>query len=536
MGLDDCAFRMREIVRRRILGPAGSPIVVWRICQWALSAVCLLFLQATQAWSDETWNQFRGPNGSGVANQATPPIDVTAERLAWSTNVPRGKSSPIIVGSRLFLTATAEDRLLTLAIDTHTGRIVWQREVLGAAASGTQHPAACPAAPTPCADEHRVYVYFPAFGLLAYDHSGDEAWRKPLPLPENMYGVSTSPILHDETLFLVLDDDANLPNSSVSRSRVMAIDTITGETRWETPRPFNRGVWTTPMIWTHEHGQELVVLGDGRAYGYAPQTGAEQWFVSGFAREPIAVPVAGYKQLFLSVAMQGGRGDAEIDPEPFWQAVLRFDQDGDGKVARTEISDFFTLPFRPELPPDHPGFGYPLPQDAEARRTVQLRLFDWRDTNRDGIWTKDEFVAELKVGGGRPGLLAIRPGGSGDITHSHTDWTVRSGIPEIPSPIYFEEHLYLIRDGGILTSIDTRDGTVASRDRLAANGQYEASPVVANRHLYLVSALGRLSVLRIGQPPQVVHEVQLPGPVAATPALSGATLYIRTETQILAYR
>lgn len=116
MGLDDCAVRMREIVRRRILGPAGSPIVVWRICQWALNAVCLLFLQATQAWSDETWNQFRGPNGSGVANQATPPIDVTAERLAWSTNVPRGKSSPIIVGSRLFLTATAEDRLLTLAI------------------------------------------------------------------------------------------------------------------------------------------------------------------------------------------------------------------------------------------------------------------------------------------------------------------------------------------------------------------------------------------------------------------------------------
>lgn len=535
MGLDEGGFCTRGIFRLGTRWPAGWLIVVSRICRWAVSAVGLLFLHSGQAWADETWNQFRGPNGSGVSLQATPPIEVTADRLAWSTNVPSGKSSPIIVGSRLFLTATSNDQLWTLAIDTHSGRIVWQREA-PVAANATQHPAGCPAAPTPCADEQRVYVYFPAFGLLAYDHDGSEVWQKPLPLPENMYGVSTSPILHGANVILVLDDDANLPDSTVSRSRVIAVDAMTGETRWETPRPFNRGVWSTPMIWTHEHGQELVVLGDGRACGYDPQTGEEKWFVSGFAREPIAVPIASDKHLFLSVAMQGGRGDAEIDPEPFWQAVMCFDQDGDGQLSKQEISHFFTLPFRPELPADHPGFGYPLPADATARRALQSRLFDWRDSNRDGIWTKEEFAAELKVGGGRPGLLAIRPGGSGDITNSHTDWAVRSGIPEIPSPVYFDSQLYLIRDGGILTSIDVNDGKVVSRDRLAASGQYEASPVIANRHLYVVSSLGRLSVLRIGQSLQVVHDVQLPGPVAATPAIVDHTLYVRTETQILAYR
>jgi outer membrane protein assembly factor BamB len=535
MGSDDGGYRRRFVVRPEIRAIAGATIVVGRICPWLVSAVSVLLLHLAQVGADETWNQFRGPNGAGVTLQATPPIELTAERLAWSTSIPRGKSSPIIVGSRLFVTATADDRLWTLAIDTDSGRILWQREA-PVAAKATQHPAGCPAAPTPCADQQRVYVYFPAYGLLAYDHEGSEVWQKPLPLPENMYGVSTSPILHGGNLILVLDDDGNLPDSTVSRSRIMAIDTITGETHWETPRPFNRGVWTTPMIWTHEHGQEIVVLGDGRAYGYDPRTGEEKWFVSGFSREPIAVPVASDKHLFLSVAMQGGRGDAEIDPEPFWQAVMSFDQDGDGQLAKKEISQFFTLPFRPELPVDHPGFGYPLPSDAKARRAMQSRLFDWRDTNRDGIWTKEEFAAELKVGGGRPGLLAIRPGGSGDITNSHTDWTVRAGIPEIPSPVYFDDHLYLIRDGGILTAIDANDGTVASRDRLAASGQYEASPVIANRHLYLVSALGRLSVVRIGQPLQVVHEVQLPGPVAATPAIVDHTLYVRTETQILAYR
>jgi len=535
MGSDYCEYQRLAITQLGIKELGAPQLSVWRNCRRALSVVCLLFLQATAAEGDDTWDQFRGPNGSGVAIQATPPIDVATERLAWSTNVPRGKSSPIIVGERLFLTATVDERLVTLAIDTRTGKIVWQRDA-AIASLPTNHPAGCPAAPTPCADAQRVCVYFPAFGLLAYDHEGIELWRKPLPQPENMYGVSTSPILQDGTLFLVLDDDANLPESSVSRSRVLAVDAATGETQWETPRPFNRGVWTTPMIWSHEHGQDLVVLGDGRAYGYDPQSGEEKWFVSGFAREPIAVPIASEKHLFLSVAMQGGRGDAEIDPEPFWQAVLKFDQDGDGQVARSEISHYFTLPFRPELPPDHPGFGYPLPQETEARLAAQQRLFDWRDTNRDGVWTKDEFVAELKVGGGRPGLLAIRPGGSGDVTHSHTAWTVRSGIPEIPSPVYFEGHLYLIRDGGVLTSIDASVGSVASRERIAAGGQYEASPVVANHHLYVVSATGQLSVLRTSQPPQVVHEMQLPGPVAATPAIAGATLYIRTETQVLAYR
>jgi len=49
-----------------------------------------------------------------------------------------------------------------------------------------------------------------------------------------MYGVSTSPILHEKLLILVLDDDANLPDSQFSRSKVIALDKATGEPVWET--------------------------------------------------------------------------------------------------------------------------------------------------------------------------------------------------------------------------------------------------------------------------------------------------------------
>ncbi len=67
--------------------------------------------------------------------------------------------------------------------------------------------------------------------------------------------------------------------------------------------------------------------------------------MSGFAREPIAVPVAGDGLLFVSVSMQGGRGDAELDPEPFWTAMLQFDRDGDRRIGRDEVTEYFTLPY-----------------------------------------------------------------------------------------------------------------------------------------------------------------------------------------------
>jgi hypothetical protein len=61
-----------------------------------------------------------------------------------------------------------------------------------------------------------------------------------------------------------------LPDSKLSRSKVIALDKATGEPVWETARPFNRSAWSSPMTWKHEHGTDLVVLGNGRACGYAP--------------------------------------------------------------------------------------------------------------------------------------------------------------------------------------------------------------------------------------------------------------------------
>ena len=75
------------------------------------------------------WPRFRGPNGLGVSESANVPAEFGPDKnLIWKTPVPPGHSSPILVGDRIFLTAYDADKLLTIALDRATGKILWRRE------------------------------------------------------------------------------------------------------------------------------------------------------------------------------------------------------------------------------------------------------------------------------------------------------------------------------------------------------------------------------------------------------------------------
>jgi len=137
---------------------------------------------------------------------------------------------------------------------------------------------------------------------------------------------------------------------------------------------------------------------------------------------------------------------------------------------------------------------------------------------------------------GRPILMAIRPGGSGDIIDTHVTWQLHRGIPEIPSPVFYGDRLYLVCNGGLFTAIDATNGKIVYRKRLGGTGQYSASPVVANNHLYVASNDGLLSVVNTGDAFKVVHEYNLGEPVFVTPAIDATTIYIRTEAKLLAFR
>ena len=142
------------------------------------------------------WNQFRGANGSGVAKDGRPPVELDAARLAWKIALPPGLSSPVLSRKRVFLTGLAKGRLVTLAVDKADGKIAWQRPAPKVELEKV-HKASHPAAPSVLVAQNRVFTYFGSYGLICHDHDGRELWKKPIPTPKSLYGMSTSPILHE---------------------------------------------------------------------------------------------------------------------------------------------------------------------------------------------------------------------------------------------------------------------------------------------------------------------------------------------------
>src|SRR5215471_7687674 len=132
---------------------------------------CLLLI-ATVGVTNAQWARFRGPNGSGVESSVGYPVEFSpTKNVAWKVRVPYGQSSPVIVGTRLYGTASEGDRLITFCLDTATGRELWRREVRRERVQAA-YKANDPASPTPAADENGVVAFFPEFGLVSYNNDG----------------------------------------------------------------------------------------------------------------------------------------------------------------------------------------------------------------------------------------------------------------------------------------------------------------------------------------------------------------------------
>jgi len=481
------------------------------------------------------WNQFRGPNGSGVAAAAKPPVKIDLAKPAWKVPVPMGHSSPVLRGGKLFLTGVVDGRLSTLAFNVTTGKRLWLRQTPKVPLERV-HQASSHAASTPVVDADRLFVYFGSLGMLCYDHDGKELWQRKLPVPRTLYGTSSSPIEYGNLIILVLDDDNNLPRSRLSRSRVIALNKADGKIAWETARPFHRSGWSTPVVWNRDSGDELVVLGNGALRGYALPSGRERWHVTGFSRETISAPIMGDGVVYASASRRGGGGNVKVDPEPFWKSVIHYDANKDGKLQRKEMTGHFTFPFRPELPYGHPGYGMPLPKDPRQRARRLDGIFGWMDKNRDGAWTREEFTRNFGHGSGKPLLIAVKPGGRGDITDSHLAWEYNRGIAEIPTPLAHGGRIYYVRSGGILTALNAATGKPLYSERLGASGQYSASPILANGHLYLASEPGQITVVQTGDKLKIIHQTKLGDKIHVTPALDANTIYVRSEKHLWAFR
>ena len=132
-------------------------------------------------------------------------------------------------------------------------------------------------------------------------------------------------------------------------------------------------------------------------------------------------------------------------------------------------------------------------------------------------------------------VLAVRPGGRGDVSQTHIVWSERKGVPGVPSPLYYQGRVYTFLNGGIVFCRVAETGKLVYSGRMGVLGDYYSSPVAADDKVYIASAEGVVIVLDAGEELKILARNQLESAILATPALVDGQIYVRTESHLYAF-
>lgn len=128
-------------------------------------------------------------------------------------------------------------------------------------------------------------------------------------------------------------------------------------------------------------------------------------------------------------------------------------------------------------------------------------------------------------------LLAIRPGGRGDVTATHVAWRFGKSTPTRPSQVVVGDHLYMVSDNGVFTCLDVRTGAIRWQDR--RTGRHSASLVAAGGRIYACDEDGTTVVLEPdAERLKVIAENRLEAGCMASPAVVGDDLVLRTKSHL----
>jgi outer membrane protein assembly factor BamB len=169
-----------------------------------------------------------------------------------------------------------------------------------------------------------------------------------------------------------------------------------------------------------------------------------------------------------------------------------------------------------------------------------LRAYDpdtgrelWKVTGLTGWVTPTPVFAEglILLTCGKTGpVLAVRPGGTGDVTKSHVVWKHERQGPYVCSPVCYGGLLYVHNEAGLLSCYEARTGTLVYRKRLG--GRFYASSIAGDGRVYISNDAGRTHVIRAGRRFEVLARNELKEEILASPAVAGNDLLLRTRKHL----
>lgn len=308
--------------------------------------------------ANASWFQFRGPTGQGTSDAVKLPTEFGLKQgLVWQTPIEgKGWSSPVVAGNHIWLTsavtieATAEQRearlanvqmsnmkevagsvkLFAICLDLQSGSIIHHLLLSEVAEPQPIHSLNSYASPTPAIDGDRVYCHFGTYGTWCLNESsGDVIWNRQLVIDHSV-GPGGSPMVADDVVLLVCD--------GIDVQYVSALDKMTGEEVWRTPRPSMRATngefqkaYSTPLMIQVNGVKQAVIPGAQWIIAYDPATGKEIWRVdhgNGFSISSTPVYTGTDESLGL-VIFTTGYGQSE---------ALAIRPDGEGDVTLSHVA------------------------------------------------------------------------------------------------------------------------------------------------------------------------------------------------------
>ncbi len=264
-----------------------------------------------------TWPSFRGPMASGVADGQQLPDTwggPAGEHILWRTTIPGlGHSSPVVWGDTVFVTTAVSSRgnatfkpglygdgdasddrsrhqWKLLALDAKSGAVKWDRVAVEGTPIDKRHIKSTYASATPATNGRIVVATFGSMGAHAFDMAGNVLWKVDYgrvnlgayDLPSWEWGPASSPIIWNDLVILQIDTHAD--------SFLLALDAMTGETRWKTDRD-EIPSWGTPTVADTADGPVLVTNASNFIRGYDPRTGKELWRFGGSSKITAPTPI-----------------------------------------------------------------------------------------------------------------------------------------------------------------------------------------------------------------------------------------------------
>jgi outer membrane protein assembly factor BamB len=313
------------------------------------SSLTLIFaaLVVTPVLGD--WNQFRGPNGSGVGEATGLPNEIADDNTLWKIELGHGWSSPSLWGNKVVVTAeSGPGRRAVMCLNAEDGSELWSHEV--SFSEHQQHKFNSFASSTPFIDDQRIYVTWTSgndIQAMALDHSGNVLWeRTRIANYVHEHGSGASPVVVDGVLVIrseFLLEKKGRPLATEDQmgweNCLVGLDAATGETKWKKSLPHSLNSFGTPVVREVAGGKkEFLIANTSSGFlGVDPSTGETNWQHNpGFSQRSVGVLALKDDLVFGSLGSGGGGKES---------AVLKLTPSGLKGPAGFEIDD--GLPYVP---------------------------------------------------------------------------------------------------------------------------------------------------------------------------------------------